>query len=137
MKPSGVRAYRASGSAASSSPHPLDAAGGGRFEDAELGLGSEQRVGGLALLVEERQQDHGQPVAVARGRELGTLGHERPDRLHVAGRDRADQCVAHSRRMPQTSSATSFVNAASWKKLGGLPREVSENATVPSSIRTR
>ena len=45
--------------------------------------------------------------------------------------------LAHSRRMPQTSSATSFVNAASWKKLGGLPREVSENATVPSSIRTR
>ena len=91
----------------------------------------------LALLVEEREQDHGQAVPVACGRELGVLRELRPDRFHIAGLDRGDQRVGHSRRIPQMRSATSFVKAASWKKLAGLPRDVSENATVPASMRTR
>ena len=41
------------------------------------------------------------------------------------------------RSSPHTRSVTSFVNAASARKLFGLPLEVSENATVPASIRAR
>ncbi len=41
------------------------------------------------------------------------------------------------RSMPQTFSATSAVNASRRSNAAGTPREVSENAIVPASMRAR
>ena len=124
-------------------PYAVGSPGGGRFEDAELGLGIEQRGGSLALLVEEGEQQHRKPVGVAGSGERPVLAHQRAHGVSVAARDGGDERVdtrvlAHPQRtIPQTRSATSLVKAATRKKARGLPGEVSEKATVPSSIRTR
>ncbi len=88
--------------------------------------------------MEQRQQHDREPVVVARRRPRGVLAHERADGSHVPGGDGGDERVGgHHRTIPQTSSVTSFVNAAIAKNTGGFPFEVSEKLTAPSSIRTR
>ena len=111
--------------------HAVGAPGGRRLEDAELGVGLEQRVGDLALLVEEREQQHGEAVAVACRGQRPVLAQQLAHGVGVAAGDRGDQrgdarVLGHQRTIPQTRSATSLVKAASRRKSGGLPRDVSE-----------
>ena len=122
--------------------HAVGAPGGGRLEDAELGLGLEQRVGRAALLMEEGEQQHGQAVAVAGSGERAVLAQQLAHGVGVAARDGRDECVTRAssltqRTIPHTRSATSFVKAARRRNSGGLPRDVSEKPTVPASNRTR
>ena len=91
VKPSGVRSRDRRGIGGQQLAHAVGAAGGRRLEDAELGLGLEQRVGGLALLVEEREQEHRQAVAVARRGQRPVLAQQLAHGVDVAARDRGDQ----------------------------------------------
>ena len=91
VKPSGVRSPIAAGIGGQQLADAVGAAGGRRLEDAELGLGLEQRVGGLALLVEEREQEHRQAVAVARAGQRRVLAQQLAHGVDVAARDRGDQ----------------------------------------------
>jgi hypothetical protein len=106
------------------------------LEDAELGLGLQQRVRHLALAVEEREQHDRQAAPVARRRQRRVLADQPAHRLDVAVDDRGEQLIGHWRTIPHTRSDTSLVNAASWKNDFGFRREVSENVTVPASSRT-
>ncbi len=140
MKPSGVRSRIDCGVCRQQLADAVGAAGGRRLEDAQLGLGLEQRVGCLALLMEEGQQEHRKTVVIARLGQRGVLAQQLAHGVDVAARDRGDQrryARVHQRTIPQTRSATSFVKAARRLNSGGLPRDVSENATDPASRRTR
>jgi hypothetical protein len=119
----------------------VDAAGGGSLEHAELRAGREDLRGHFALLMEERDEHHRKAVGVARRSEFRLLAQQLADGFRVAARDRRDErsdarILGHQRTISQTRSVTSFVNAASWRKACGLPREVSEKLTVPASMRT-
>ena len=85
----------------------------------------------------EARDDNGLPVLL-----LALFHQQRAHGVEVATRDRSHErrhalVLGHQRTIPQTRSATSLVNAARRLKAAGFPREVSEKATVPASIRTR
>jgi hypothetical protein len=112
----------------------------GMVEPVERRLRGEQRLQRARLPVVERDPHRGDPVLV-RVREPGLAREQRLDGGRVTGLDRCDQ-VRHGRdptqrSSPHTRSVTSFVNAASRRKVRGTPGERSENATEPASIDTR
>ena len=152
MNPSGERAARRLLVGLDVRAEHVQAPGRGGVEHVELGPGREQRLQRLALAVVEGRQDGRQAALVARRRPRRVLGDERAHALRIALLDRREELLHGSdataqgraaprgrrpgqRSSPQTSSVTSFVNAASARKDFGLSREVSANETVPASMR--
>ena len=127
MKPSGVRCVAGFRVGVEQLAHAVGAPHRGRFEHAEASwICREQHVGRCALLVEQREQDHGEAARVAGRGERRVLADQLAHGVDVAARDGCDQRVGHSRTIPHTRSDTSLVNAASSSKNAcGLPFDVS------------
>ena len=96
--------------------------------------GEQRREHGRLTVIE--REAHRRDAVLRRRGELGLARHEALDRRRVARLDGCDQVGAIRRSIPQTRSVTSFVNAASRWKVGGIPALRSEKAIVPPSIRT-
>ena len=91
MKPSDENAVARTGSSSSRGSKPIDVAERGRFEDVELRVGGEQRIGDGAGKPISRQHDRGHPVLVVGVGQRRVLGDQAADKLGVVGVDGVDE----------------------------------------------